>query len=94
MKLVVATKNQGKLKEFKQLAEESPYKFIPIPENIEDFPPEIGRTFYDNALIKAKFISDSLGVPAIGDDSGLEVDALNGDPGIFSARYSETGLDV
>ena len=93
MKLVVATKNQGKLKEFKQLAEESPYKFIPIPENIEDLPPEIGSTFYDNALIKAKFISDSLGVPAIGDDSGLEVDALNGDPGIFSARYSETGLD-
>ena len=46
-----------------------------------------------NALIKAKFISDALEVPAIGDDSGLEVDILNGEPGIYSARYADSGQD-
>ena len=93
MKIAVATKNAGKLKEFKELAEGTPYELIQMPETIRDLPPETGETFYENALIKAKFISHKLGVPAIGDDSGLEVDALDGRPGIFSARYSKTGLD-
>ena len=52
--------------------------YTKIPENIKDLPPETGSTFYENALIKAEFISKQLGIPAIGDDSGLEVDALNG----------------
>ena len=93
MKIAVATKNAGKLQEFKELAEGTPYELIQMPETIRDLPPETGETFYENALIKAKFISQKLGVPAIGDDSGLEVDALDGRPGIFSARYSKTGLD-
>ena len=93
MKIAVATKNAGKLKEFKELAEGTPYELIQMPETIRDLPPETGETFYENALIKAKFISQKLGVPAIGDDSGLEVDALDCRPGIFSARYSKTGLD-
>ena len=93
MKIAVATKNSGKLDEFKELAKKTSYEFISIPESIKELPPETGKNFYENALIKAKFISDNLGIPAIGDDSGLEVDALDGEPGIFSARYSESGLD-
>ena len=93
MKIAVASKNAGKLKEFTELAEGTAFEFIQIPETIRNLPPEIGKTFYENALIKAEFISKELGVPAIGDDSGLEVDALDGRPGIFSARYSKTGLD-
>ena len=94
MKIAIATKNKGKLKEFKELATGTPYQFIPIPETIGSLPPETGNTFYENALMKAEFISKKLGIPAIGDDSGLEVDALNGEPGIFSARYSESGTDL
>ena len=93
MKIAIATKNNGKLKEFEELARGTSHEFIKIPENIKDLPPETGSTFYENALIKAEFISKQLGIPAIGDDSGLEVDALDGSPGIFSARYSKTGLD-
>ena len=93
MKIAVATKNQGKLKEFKELASNSDYEFIHLPETIVDLPPETGSSFYENALIKAQFVSKELGIPAIGDDSGLEVDALEGKPGIYSARYSESGTD-
>jgi len=93
MKIAVATKNQGKLKEFKELASNSDYEFIHLPDNIIDLPPETGSSFYENALIKAEFVSRKLGIPAIGDDSGLEVDALEGKPGIYSARYSESGTD-
>ena len=93
MKIAVATKNQGKLKEFKELASNSDYEFIHLPENIVDLPPETGSSFYENALIKAQFVSKELGIPAIGDDSGLEVDVLEGRPGIYSARYSESGTD-
>jgi XTP/dITP diphosphohydrolase len=93
MKIAIATKNSGKLKEFQQLAKNTNFELIPIPESISELPPETGKTFYENALIKAKFVSDTLEMPAIGDDSGLEVDALNGGPGIYSARYSESGED-
>ena len=89
----IATKNSGKLKEFQQLAKNTNFELIPIPESISELPPETGKTFYENALIKAKFVSNTLEIPAIGDDSGLEVDALNGGPGIYSARYSESGED-
>ena len=93
MKIAIATKNLGKLKEFQQLTKNTNFELIPIPERISELPPETGKTFYENALIKAKFISNALEIPAIGDDSGLEVDALNGGPGIYSARYSESGED-
>ena len=91
MKIAVATQNVGKLKEFNELATLTPYDFIKLPSNINQLPAETGKTFYENALIKAKFVSDTLGIPAIGDDSGLEVDALDGRPGIYSARWG--GMD-
>ena len=94
MKVAIATRNAGKLEEFIELASGTPYEFIKIPDRIKDLPPETGKSFYQNALIKAEFVSKELGIPAIGDDSGLEVDALNGEPGIFSARYSESGTDI
>tara|TARA_B100001142_G_scaffold148851_1_gene149778 strand:+ start:25 stop:606 length:582 start_codon:yes stop_codon:yes gene_type:complete len=93
MKIAIATKNLGKLKEFQELSKGTDYELIPIPEDIKELPPETGETFYENALIKARFISEALGIPAIGDDSGLEVDVLNGEPGVYSARYSDSGRD-
>lgn len=91
-KLVVASANAGKLKEIKTILSEfdvSGYKEHGIDIEIE----ETGTTFYENALIKAKTISEILGVPALADDSGLQVDALDGAPGVYSARYAGDGDD-
>ena len=84
--LVIASDNAGKLNEFEQL-------FAPLGFRIHqqsDFaiqqPPETGQTFIENALIKARVASAGSNLPALGDDSGLVVDALNGRPGISSAR--------
>jgi XTP/dITP diphosphohydrolase len=87
--LVLATYNQGKSQEIKRLFKDSPVQikdlsdFGPIPPVVED-----GETFDDNAYKKASFTSRVLGLPAIADDSGLVVPALNGAPGVFSARYA------
>lgn len=87
--IVVATRNGGKVKEleplFKQkgIAVKSLLDYTDIPEIIED-----GDTFAANAFIKARAVALQLGVPAIADDSGLCVDRLNGDPGVYSARYA------
>ena len=86
--LVVASNNKGKLKEIKAILG-GVYNVVPMAElgfnaEIE----ENGLTFYENALIKAKTVSLALGVDALADDSGLCVTALNGAPGIYSARYS------
>ncbi|MBU0484556.1 MAG: XTP/dITP diphosphatase [Proteobacteria bacterium] len=87
--IVLATKNQGKIKEFQELLKNFPIEikglndFGPIPEVVED-----GETFDDNAYKKAHFTAKFLGLPAIADDSGLVVDALNGAPGVYSARYA------
>ena len=56
MKIAVATQNVGKLKEFNELATLTPYDFIKLPSNINQLPAETGKTFYENALIKAKFV--------------------------------------
>ncbi|MDD6088997.1 MAG: RdgB/HAM1 family non-canonical purine NTP pyrophosphatase [Desulfovibrionaceae bacterium] len=88
--MVLATRNKGKIRE---LAE--PLKAFGIRLlGLDDFPeiPEIaetGLTFEENSLIKASFAAKMSGLPAIADDSGLEVDALDGAPGVFSARYGE-----
>lgn len=88
MKIVLATGNKGKLAEFQHLLESLPFDILPqsdfeVPEAIED-----GLSFVENALIKARHASHLTDLPAIADDSGLEVDALNGAPGIYSSRFS------
>ncbi|MBW1996112.1 MAG: XTP/dITP diphosphatase [Deltaproteobacteria bacterium] len=87
--LVVATRNRGKTLEFKQFLEDFPVEI----KDLEDFGPippveEDGSSFDENAYKKASFTSRLLGLPALADDSGLVVEALNGAPGIHSARYA------
>ena len=87
--LVLATRNAGKVKEFQEILKDFPVEiknlndFGPIPEVEED-----GETFDDNAYKKALFTAKALGLPAIADDSGLVVEALDGAPGVKSARYA------
>lgn len=90
--IVIATKNQGKLKEFRSILSEA-YDDILSLADFDDIPDieETGLSFRENAFIKAKTTSDFLGMDAIGDDSGLIVDALGGAPGIYSARYAGEG---
>ena len=94
MKIVLASKNSGKLKEFNYLFKNTNFELIPISEFTNKDIEETGTSYEENAFIKAKFASDISGLPSLGDDSGLEVEALNGEPGIFSARYAgEKGND-
>tara|TARA_Y100000768_G_scaffold76508_1_gene54121 strand:- start:1043 stop:1654 length:612 start_codon:yes stop_codon:yes gene_type:complete len=88
MKIMLATKNPGKIKEITKILQGSniklfSHKEIEIPE-VE----ETGMTFVENALLKARSSSDVTGLPSIADDSGIEVDYLNAQPGVRSARYS------
>ncbi|MEQ6389592.1 XTP/dITP diphosphatase [Bacillaceae bacterium S4-13-58] len=93
-KLVLGTKNQGKIKELKSLFTSFGIDAISISE-IEGLPDieETGKSFEENAALKAEGIMRHTGLPALADDSGLEVDALNGEPGIFSARYAGSEKD-
>lgn len=90
--IIVATRNQGKVREFAHALEflgkpvKSMYDYPEVPEIVED-----GETFADNARKKAKTAGDLLGQPVLADDSGLCVDALDGDPGVYSARYAGEG---
>ena len=85
--LLLATRNPGKLREITSILEDSGWSFSSPPENIET-PQENGKTFTDNAIAKARFYATATGVWALADDSGLEVDALAGAPGVYSARYA------
>ena len=87
--LVVATQNLGKLEEFKVLMKDLPIevKCLADYDSVEA-PEENGRTFASNARFKATYYAKKLGVPCIADDSGLEVQALDGAPGVRSARYA------
>ena len=88
MKLVVATNNQGKVREFRQLLE--PLGFEPVSlkdEGIEIDITEDGETFAENAHIKAQAVYEICKCPVLADDSGLEIEFLGGAPGIYSARY-------
>jgi len=94
LKIVLASKNSGKLEEFNYLFKNTNFELIPISEFTNKEIEETGTSYEENAFIKAKFASDISGLPSLGDDSGLEVEALNGEPGIFSARYAgEKGND-
>ena len=87
-KWVLATGNQGKVKEMSELLNSFSIEVLPQSQfNVADVP-ETGTTFVENAIIKARHASKLTGLPAIADDSGLEVDFLNGEPGIYSARFA------
>ena len=94
MKLVLATRNQGKVKEMRRLmANHRDIEIISVAEfNVDDVE-ETGTSFEENALLKAETIARATGLPALADDSGLCVDALDGAPGIYSARWSGTHGD-
>ncbi|MFC3211862.1 XTP/dITP diphosphatase [Planomicrobium okeanokoites] len=87
--IIIATKNKGKAKDFEQLLEPMGYKVL----TLHDVAPhmdveETGETFEANAILKAEAIAQELQATVIADDSGLEIDALDGEPGVYSARYS------
>ncbi len=92
-RIVLASGNAHKIKEIGQMLPEFEvvgYKDLGFDQEIE----ENGTTFYENALIKAKTVSCALGLPALADDSGICVEALGGEPGIYSARYAGDGIDA
>lgn len=95
MRLVLATKNPGKVIEFRRILDEFGAEDLEVV-GLDAFPEigdvaETGSTFEENALLKARTICKLTGLPALADDSGICVDALNGAPGIYSARYSGEG---
>jgi XTP/dITP diphosphohydrolase len=87
-RLIVATANLGKLREFRSLLAGLPYELISLDELGLESPPETGSSFLENATLKARHAAASSGCAAVADDSGIEVDALGGAPGIHSARYA------
>lgn len=88
MRVVVATGNRGKLVEFQQLLGGAGVELLPQSDFGVEPPAETGVTFAANALLKARHAARLTGLPALADDSGLEVDALGGAPGVYSARYA------
>lgn len=94
-KLVLATGNMGKVKEMADALAQFGFDVIAQTELGIESPEETGLTFVENALLKARYASEKSGLPAIADDSGLVVEALNGAPGLYSARYAgEDGNDA
>ena len=95
MKIVLASRNDGKLKEFKYLFKKTNIELLPISKFSNEDIAETGNSYEENAFIKAKYAAEITGLPSLGDDSGLEVESLDGAPGIFSARYAgEKGNDT
>lgn len=88
IKVVLATSNLGKVKEMADVLAEFGFEVIAQSEFGIETPEETGLTFVENALIKARFASKITGLPAIADDSGLSVEALDGEPGLYSSRYA------
>ena len=94
MKFVLASHNQGKLAEMQRILGQLGVEVVLQSElGLALEPEETGTTFTENARIKAEAVMQGSGLPAIADDSGLCVDALNGGPGVYSARYGGEGLD-
>lgn len=90
MEVVVATRNEGKLRELREVL--TGLELAPLPAEV-DLPPEEGDTFADNALAKARAARAATGLPALADDSGIEARALGGAPGVRSARFAGPGAD-
>ena len=89
MKLILATHNEGKTVEMQHALSHLPLEVI----TLNDYPhigdiPETGNTLVENAFIKAETVFKETGIPALADDTGLEIDVLNGAPGVYSARYA------
>lgn len=88
MKVVLASKNQHKLVEIRKILEELDIQLVLESElGVDIEVEETGATFEENSLLKAEAVMKATGLPALADDSGIAVDALNGEPGIYSARY-------
>ncbi|MCR5267525.1 MAG: XTP/dITP diphosphatase [Lachnospiraceae bacterium] len=87
-KIIFATGNQGKLREIRAILNDADVEVLSMKEaGFDGDIEENGTTFEENALIKARTIAEKTGLPTLADDSGLEIDYLNGEPGIYSARY-------
>jgi XTP/dITP diphosphohydrolase len=90
-RIVLASNNAGKVREINQLLAEQQIEVVPQKEFAIPEAEETGLTFVENAILKARHAAHLSGLPAIADDSGIEVDALRGAPGIYSARYAGVG---
>lgn len=90
-RVVLASGNAGKLREFSELLADTGLVLVRQSDLGIEPPPETGSTFLENALIKARNAARLSGLPAIADDSGIEIDALDGAPGVHSARYAGEG---
>ena len=86
-KILLATKNKGKIKEIKEIFSDMDVELVELPENDDDEVEENGTSYFENALKKAKYFALKYNLTALADDSGLEIRALNGVPGIFSSRF-------
>jgi len=93
-KLLVATRNSGKVREFSRMLSDMPFEVVGLDDlGIDIEVGETGSTFEENAVLKARAYAEASGELTLADDSGLVVDALNGEPGVHSARYGGDGLD-
>jgi len=92
-RLVVASANPGKLREFRALLKGMPFELTSLAELKLPSPEESGTSFLENATLKARHAASASGFAAVADDSGLEVDALGGAPGLYSARYAGDAAD-
>ena len=92
-KVVLASNNKGKVRELGQLLSSFDMEVVPQSEFNAGEVEETGLTFVENAILKARHAAQVSGLPAIADDSGLEVDALKGAPGIYSARFAGVGAN-
>ena len=86
-RVVLASSNKGKLREFEKILHQENIELLQQSEFGITDAEETGLSFVENAIIKARHACEMTGLPSIADDSGIEVDALNGGPGIYSARY-------
>jgi len=94
VQILLATENQGKLKEFRSLFAATEHSLVSLAEFSVQQAEETGQSFIENALLKARNASAATGLPCLADDSGLSVSALEGRPGIFSARYATPATNM
>lgn len=91
LRIVLATTNAAKRRELAELLSPWQVEVLPQSDFTQESIPETGLTFVENAILKARHATSKSGLPAVADDSGIEVDALQGRPGIYSARYAGPG---